>query len=190
MELKPAVFLDRDGTLIEHVHHLARVEDVRLVPGAGRAVRELTDAGFACVLVTNQSVVGRGIIDVPQLERIHDEMHAQLEAEEARLAGVYFCPLAPTQTDDTVIEHPDRKPGPGMLQRAAKELSLDLQRSWMIGDSMSDILAGRNAGCRESLLVLTGFGAKVLARGAYTGRHATSLVEAARLVLSASEHER
>lgn len=158
--MKPAVFLDRDGTLIEQVHHLTDPADVRLIPGSARAVQRLRAAGYACVMVTNQSVIGRGKLTVEGLGLVHEAVREQLAQQGTQLDGVYFCPLAPTQDDPTVVEHPDRKPGPGMLQRAARELGLDLLRSWMVGDMISDILAGRNAGCRGSILVRTGYGAR------------------------------
>ncbi len=156
--MKPAIFLDRDGTLIEHVHYLADPDDVALIPGAARVIREWRQAGFACVVVTNQSAVERGIITVDRLGGIHDTLADQLAAEGTELDGIYYCPLAPKVKDQRLIEHPDRKPGPGMLQKAARELSLDLSQSWMIGDSLSDVLAGRNAGCRATILVRSGYG--------------------------------
>jgi D-glycero-D-manno-heptose 1,7-bisphosphate phosphatase len=150
------VFLDRDGTLIEHVHYLSDPADVRLLPGAARAVRALRNAGYACVLVTNQSAIGRGMITEDDLDRIHEEMDRQLEADGAELDGRFFCTTVPSSGDRTVVEDPDRKPGPGMLLRAARELGLDLGASWMVGDMISDVLAGRNAGCRGCILVTSG----------------------------------
>ena len=93
-----------------------------------------------------------------QLHRIHDEMNRQLAAEGAAVDAIYFCPEAPVGDDRTVVEHGDRKPGPGMLIRAAEEMGLDLDASWMVGDMISDVLAGINAGCRGSILVRTGKG--------------------------------
>ncbi len=158
--MKPAVFLDRDGTLIELVHHLTDPGDVRLIKGAGVAVRALKAAGYAVVVVTNQSVIGRGKLTEAGLARVHAEMGRQLAAEGTEVDAIYFCPLAPTTTDPRVIEDPMRKPGPGMLLEAARDHDLDLARSWMVGDTVSDMLAGRNAGCR-SLLVTTGYGDRV-----------------------------
>ena len=155
---RPAVFLDRDGTLIEQVHYLSDPERVRLLPGAGEALRKLRDAGFACVLVTNQSAIGRGMFDEGQLHRIHDELHRQLDANGTALDAIYFCPEAPTSDNRTVIEHGDRKPGPGMLLRAAQEMGINLDASWMVGDMVSDVLAGIHARCRGSILVRTGHG--------------------------------
>src|SRR5688572_6714464 len=154
--LRPAVFFDRDGTLVEDVPYLSDPAGIRLLPGAAPALRRLRDAGWACVLVTNQSGIGRGLITLENLHDIHAALGRQLEAAGAALDGIYYCPHAPCSDDKTVIEHPDRKPGPGMLQRAACELGLDLVRSWIIGDQLSDMLAGRNAGCRGGILVRTG----------------------------------
>ena len=107
------------------------------------------------MLVTNQSAIGRGMLTEERLEEIHDEMNRQLAAAGAALDAIYYCPAAPAGDDRTVVECPDRKPGPGMLLRAAGELGLDLAASWMVGDMISDVLAGLNAGCR-SILVQTG----------------------------------
>ena len=156
--MKPAVFLDRDGTVIEQVHYLTEPDEVVLYEGAAEAIRSLREAGYACVIATNQSVIGRGMLSEAGLEAVHDRMCRLFEASGARFDGVYACPVAPAQRDKTVIEHPDRKPGPGMLRRAAEELDLDLPRSWMVGDMISDLLAGRNAGCRGNILVRTGHG--------------------------------
>jgi D-glycero-D-manno-heptose 1,7-bisphosphate phosphatase len=155
-ETRPAVFLDRDGTVIEQVHYLSDPSKVRLLPDVGQALRRLQDAGFALVVITNQSAIGRGWITVEQYQAVNDEMNRQLLAEGVALDGIYYCPEAPTGEDRTAITHADRKPGPGMLLRAAEELGLDLSRSWMIGDMISDVLAGINAGCQGSFLVETG----------------------------------
>jgi histidinol-phosphate phosphatase family protein len=157
--MRPATFLDRDGTLIELVHHLTDPADVRLIPGAAAAVKRLRDAGLAVVLVTNQSVIGRGRLDEAGLARVHAEMLGQLAAGGAEVDAIYFCPRAPLQKDPTVIEDPMRKPGPGMLLQAAEEHGLDLAQSVMVGDTVSDMLAGRNAGCR-TILVRTGYGGR------------------------------
>lgn len=149
---KPAVFLDRDGTLIEHVPYLSDPAAVRLLPGAADAVKKLRRAGFAVVLVTNQSAIGRGMLTVDRLDQIHTEMRQQLAACGTTIDAIYYCPIAPTSDDRSVVEHPDRKPGPGMLRRAAVDLKLDLAASWMVGDLISDVFAGLNAGCRSVLL--------------------------------------
>ena len=150
-----AVFLDRDGTLIEHVHYLTDPKDVKLVQGAAQAIHAMHEAGYLCVVVTNQSAIGRGMLTQCGLERIHDEVNRQLSKENAAVDGWYSCPVVPTTDDQTVVEHADRKPGPGMLLRAARELSIDVSQSWMIGDMISDALAGQLAGCRATIIVRT-----------------------------------
>ena len=161
--LAPAVFLDRDGTVIEQVHHLSRVEDVRVYDFAATALRLFHEQGFRIVVVTNQSAIDRGLLDESGLDEIHAEMSRQLGAAAALIDGIYHCPLKPAIKDPTVVESPDRKPGPGMLQRASRDLGLDLSRSWMVGDAISDILAGRNAGCCGTILVQTGYGDRTYA---------------------------
>ena len=180
--MKPAVFLDRDGTLIGLVHHLTDPGDVRLIDGAASAVTALRAAGYAVVIVTNQSVIGRGKLTEAGLEKVHAEMARQLAEAGTGTDGVYFCPLKPVQKDPTVIEDPMRKPGPGMLLEAAEKQSLNLADSWMVGDTVSDIEAGRNAGCR-TILVETGYGAGVDGYKGYDHRVAT-LAEAATLILN------
>jgi D-glycero-D-manno-heptose 1,7-bisphosphate phosphatase len=153
---KPALFLDRDGTLIEERSYLAHADEVSLLPGAAAAVERMRRAGFVCVVVTNQSGVGRALLTLAQMHAVNNEMQRQLRKAGTQLDGLYFCTYAPVGNDKTVIEHPDRKPGPGMLLRASLELGLDLPASWVVGDSVSDVLAGRHAGCRGQILVRTG----------------------------------
>lgn len=148
MQLRPAVFLDRDGTLNENLDYLTRPEDMRLLPGVAPALMRLRAAGYACVVVTNQSAIGRGMIDEATLDAIHEEMLRQLAVDGAALDAIYASPH--------VNDHPDRKPAPGMLLQAAADLGLDLASSWMVGDSARDILAGRSAGCKGCVLVRTG----------------------------------
>lgn len=152
---RPAVFLDRDGTLIEHVPYLSDPALLQLLPGAAEALKRLRREGFARVLVTNQSAIGRGILTEERLDEIHVELNRQLAASGATVDGIYHCPDVPGCDDRTIVENPNRKPGPGMLLCAAAELGLDLGASWMVGDLISDVLAGINAGCR-SILVQSG----------------------------------
>ena len=184
---RPAAFLDRDGTIIEHVHHLADPDAVRLIPGAAEAIHRLQAAGFACVVITNQSVVGRGDITEQRLAEIHSEMDRQLSDQGITMDGLYYCTLAPTTPDRSVIEHPDRKPGPGMLHRAAEDLHLDPRRSWMVGDSISDVLAGSNANCAGNILVRTGCGANVQLDQGVDALEAHDIGAAADLILRSAE---
>jgi len=180
--LRRAVFLDRDGTVIEHVHLLTQPSQVKLIAGAADAIRNLQSLDYACIIVTNQSVIGRGMLTEAGLNDVHNEMHRQLAQHNVRLDGIFFCPAAPTTADRTVIDHPDRKPGPGMLQKAAREMLLDLSRSWIIGDMQSDMLAGRNAKLRGTILVRTGQGDCVDPNDPSVDYVATDLLEASRLI--------
>jgi D-glycero-D-manno-heptose 1,7-bisphosphate phosphatase len=163
---------------------LTKPAEVRVFPYTGEALCALRSHGYVCVIVTNQSAIGRGMLTEEGLTEVHAELSAQLSACGAELDAFYFSPLKPLQEDPTVIEHPDRKPGPGMLRRAAAELDLDLSQSWMIGDTVSDVLAGKNAGCRGSILVKTGYGEKAAAKYADRADYVTDdLLAAVRLIL-------
>jgi len=151
--VRKAVFLDRDGTLIEHVHYLSRPDQVRLIPGVAGALREIEALGYLRIMVTNQAAIAKGLITISELESIHAELARQLAQREAALDATYFCPVASESDDRERIEHPDRKPGPGMLIEAAREHGIDLARSVMVGDMVSDTLAGRHAGCALTVLV-------------------------------------
>jgi len=155
---KPAVFLDRDGTLIEQVGYLSKPEQIKLVPGGGKALKQLREAGFTCILITNQSAIGRGLITEADLTEIHQVLAEQLAQHHTQLDGIYYCPVVPQVKDRTLIDHYERKPGPGMLFKAANELGIDLTRSWMIGDMISDLVAGYHAHCEGLILVNTGKG--------------------------------
>lgn len=180
--MRAAVFFDRDGTLIEDVPYLSDPARVRLIPGAAEAIHLLQSLGYACIVVTNQSAVGRGILSEARLAEIHAEMHRQLSLHGAKLDGLYYCPLAPATSDRSRIDHPDRKPGPGMLLRASRDLPLDLSRSWMVGDMLSDMLAGRNAGCRATICVRTGRSDAVPADDPATDHVVGNVLDAARLI--------
>jgi len=156
---KRAVFLDRDGTLIEEVNYLARIDQVRLVDGSIEALRLARSAGLATVLVTNQSAIGRAFLRESELEEIHAHLGALLESAGARLDGIYFCPHHPEAIlDEYRRVCPCRKPNVGMLLRAAEDLGVELEGSLMVGDRFHDVEAGRRAGCR-TVLVETGYGA-------------------------------
>lgn len=177
--LRPAVFFDRDGTLIEDAGYLSDPAGVRLLAGVGPALRRLSEAGFALVVVSNQSGVGRGLLTEQQMTAVSGRMRLLLEAEAVTLDGMYHCTIAPTVGDHVTIEHEDRKPGPGMLKRAARELRLDLLRSWMVGDKLSDALAGINAGCEGVILVESGHRLEAAARSSVPAGHVVADVSAA-----------
>lgn len=155
---RPAVFLDRDGTINIEKDYLWRIEDFEFIPGAPEAIRSLNEAGFAVVVVSNQSGVARGYFGIPEVERLHAHMIRELQRQGARIDGVYFCPHHPEQGAGAFrVDCQCRKGRPGMLLQAAHELGLDLAASYMVGDKWADVEAGRSAGCR-SLLVRTGHG--------------------------------
>ena len=148
-ERYPAVFLDRDGTLMEEVDYCREPEKVRLLPSVPEGLAKLKAAGFRCVIITNQSGIGRGRIRMSEYEAVHARLMELLGG--GLIDATYFCPDAP----DTPCKC--RKPAPGMILAAAEGLNLDLSQSWMIGDKASDIGCGQNAGAR-TILVQTGYG--------------------------------
>ena len=155
---REAFFLDRDGTLIEEVHYLSEPSQVRLIPGAAEAVRVLNSAGMLVVIVTNQAGVARGYFPESRGAEVHDRLSALLAAHGARIDAYYHCPHHPTEgVGEYRVECDCRKPRPGLLLRGARELDIDLARSWMVGDKLSDAEAGAAAGCR-TVLVRTGHG--------------------------------
>jgi D-glycero-D-manno-heptose 1,7-bisphosphate phosphatase len=152
--MKPAVFLDRDGTLIVEREYLRRAEDVSIYPGAGAALRELQAAGFALFIVSNQSGVGRGYFTVEEVENVNAHLCRELAKDGVRFEKIYFAPEAPEQPSR------GRKPSPQFLFDARDEFGVDLARSYMIGDKLIDLECGWNAGVKKSLLVRTGYGAE------------------------------
>jgi D-glycero-D-manno-heptose 1,7-bisphosphate phosphatase len=148
------MLIDRDGTLCEEVGYLGRVDQVRLLPRAGEAVRRAREAGFRVILATNQSGIARGLIEPSRLDEIHDELQRLLALEDTALDGIYHCPHHPDFGDG---ECACRKPLPGMLLQAAGEHGLDLAASYMVGDRRRDLAAGSRAGATP-VLVLTGYG--------------------------------
>jgi D-glycero-D-manno-heptose 1,7-bisphosphate phosphatase len=166
----PAIFLDRDGVLVDETGYLTRVEDLRLFPGAATAVRRLRQLGLPIVVITNQSAVARGLVSLEGLEEIHASLREQLGHQGATLDGLYCCPhhpeapLAQWRQDCSC-----RKPRPGLLQRAARELGLALDaRSVLVGDQHTDLECARQAGI-SSLLVRTGKGAETERTSALRG---------------------
>lgn len=156
--LRRAVFLDRDGTINVDKHYLHKVEEFEFIPGAPAAIRRLNDAGFLVVVVTNQSGVARGYFSMEAVERLHRHLQGQLEAVGAWVDGFYICPHHPSEGQGAYRRDCCcRKGAPGMLLQAASELGIDLKRSFMVGDKVADVEAGRGAGCRP-LMVLTGYG--------------------------------
>lgn len=157
--MRPALFIDRDGTLNEEVDHLHRPEEAVLTPGAAQALSRVNRLGIPVIVVTNQAGIGRGIFRWEDYEAVMERLRELLAREGAHWDAAYACPYhAEALEPYRVADHPDRKPNPGMLLRAAEEHGLDLTRSWMVGDKALDLEAGRRAGCRVAL-VRTGYGA-------------------------------
>lgn len=173
---RPAAFLDRDGVLNVEVGYLDDPARVRLQWGSAAAVRELNDAGWLVIVVTNQSGVSRGYYTVETVEAIHRELRRRLHAAGARVDAIYYCPHQP---DDQCH---CRKPEPHMLLEAARSLGVDLAKSWMIGDKASDIEAGQRAGCRTAL-VLTGYGLEDVNQVDQVDLRASNLRRAVRCIL-------
>jgi len=157
MLMKAAVFLDRDGVLVEDVHLLSKPADIRVPDAVPAALVQLRDAGVLLFVVSNQTVVARGILAESAMKSLHREIEVVLQDTGApALDGFYYCPHHPQATVTAYrVDCDCRKPRPGLLLRAAAEHDIDLARSFMIGDRMTDIIAGASAGCR-TVLVETG----------------------------------
>lgn len=145
----PAVFLDRDGTLMTDVEYCGDPARVAVFPGAANALARLRENGYRLVMVSNQSGIGRGYFTEQDFQRVQAEVFRQL-GNEGKLDGAYHCPERPEDASDR------RKPGPGMILEASADLNLDLGRSYLIGDSRADVEAGRRAGLAGTVFVLTG----------------------------------
>lgn len=162
-----AAFVDRDGVINEERHYVHRAADFVLLPGAAEGLRDLQAAGYRLVVVTNQAGIGRGLYTEADYQALTRHMHTVLAHEGVSLAGVYHCPHHPSHGLGAYRVHCDcRKPGPGMLRRAASELGLDLAGSAMIGDKRSDLDAGRAAGVGLCVLVASGHGSTAADRAA------------------------
>lgn len=152
-----AVFLDRDGTVTEEVGYLTDVSALRLIPDAGAAIRKLNQAGLKVVLVTNQSGVARGYFPESLVHEAHERLTLMLRQEGARLDGIYYCPHHPKAGNSPYTKACDcRKPATGLLDRASRDLHIDLALSYMVGDKWSDVELARQAGAK-AVLVQTGF---------------------------------
>ena len=183
---KPAVFLDRDHTIIEDPGYLSDPGAVKLLPGVERAIKSLAHAGYKIVVVTNQSGVARGLLSEETLDVIHGEMRRQLAAGGAHLDAIYHCPYHPDGTvEKYAIDSDLRKPRPGMLLKAASDMDLNLAESWMVGDSSRDVEAGQRAGCRTVRLRTghTGSPGEAMDDDVHADFSVRTLVEAAKLIL-------
>ena len=147
-----AIFLDRDGTINKYVGFLRNIEEFELLPDVSEAIKLINSSEYLAVVITNQPVIARGEVTLSDLNEIHNKMETLLGKEGCYIDALYYCPHHPHkgyegEVTELKIECECRKPKPGMLLQAAKELNIDLSRSWMIGDSDSDVQAGLAAGC-------------------------------------------
>jgi D-glycero-D-manno-heptose 1,7-bisphosphate phosphatase len=173
--MNKAAFLDRDGVINRKPpegQYVTRWEEMELLPGVVEAIASLVKAGFLVIVVSNQRCVAKGLLTLAELDSIHQRMRNKLAADRALIAAVYFCP------HDLKLSCSCRKPAPGMLFNAAHDHEVNLAESWMIGDSDTDIEAGKSAGCRTARIVklgeMPGGGADVFAQ---------SLIDAVRQIL-------
>ena len=149
-----AIFLDRDGTINRYVGFLRKTEELELLPDAAEAIKLINTSGYLAVVVTNQPVIARGEVTWDKLQEIHNKMETELGKQGAYLDAIYYCPHHPHkgyegEIPELKFDCDCRKPKPGMLIKAAQDLNIDLEKSWMIGDSDSDVEAGNAAGCKK-----------------------------------------
>ncbi len=178
--MKPALFLDRDGVIIVEKHYLKDWKEVELLPGVGTALKRAQDAGFELFIVSNQSGIGRGLILESESEMCFERTRYLLEQHGVKIKEIFVAP-----------EHPDepsigRKPSPHFVNLAASKYDIDKSKSYFIGDRLSDLLCGKNANLRASILVMTGYGQKNLAECAREmpeALTAVSLGEAVAMIL-------
>ena len=187
--MRPAVFLDRDGTLIEERGYLDRLELLTVFPWTADAIRLINRAGYAAVVITNQAAIGRGMVEEAFLGTVHAALDAVLAGGNARIDRYYYCPHHPEATLDRFRRVCRcRKPGPGMIEQACEEMGLDPRRSFMVGDRWLDVAAGHAAGTR-SVLVRTGHGGheeQHLPEGAQPDAILNNLMEAVAWILRSS----
>jgi len=177
--MKRAVFIDRDGVInqkAEEGAYVTRWEDFHLLPGVAEAISLLHQAGWSVIVISNQRCVAKGLLTIAELEGIHQKMLEELARSGAKLDGIYYCP------HDKEPPCSCRKPSPGMLLTAAQEHQIDLSSSWIVGDSESDIEAGRRAGCGTVRII-----ADLPTKSESTDCFARSLLEASERVLTASD---
>ena len=163
-----AIFLDRDGTINKYVGFLRNIDEFELLPGVPEAIKKINESGYLAIVVTNQPVIARGEVTVPELHEIHNKMETLLGAEGAYLDAVYYCPHHPHrgypgEVEALKIDCECRKPKPGMLLNAAEDFNISLEESWMIGDGENDVRAGKAAGCKTVLIGTESYGQDVTA---------------------------
>lgn len=182
MKKRKAVFLDRDGTIVAHEPYLSSPDQLKLLPNATRGIRRFKEYGYLIIVVTNQSGIARGFFGEKHLMLIHKKLQSMLQNEGVEIDDIYYCPH---HTEGVVeqykIDCDCRKPKPGMLLDAARKHHIDLPHSLMIGDSETDMMAGKNAGCRCVLIRNNGVDETSAAPMTDTDYIVKDLLEAARL---------
>lgn len=142
--MNKAAFLDRDGVISDDVGHLHKIEDLHLLSGAASAIKKLNDAGYLVLVVTNQAGIAKGFYTINEMEKLHAEMNVRLGGKGAHIDKIYYCPHHPNGVvSEYVFACECRKPGTGMIEKAIKEFDIDLEKSFLVGDKASDILAGK-----------------------------------------------
>jgi len=149
--MKKAVFLDRDGVINENVEDLTKPEQLVIMKGAAEAIKRINDSGYLAVVVTNQPIIAKGFCTFKDMGRIHSRLKELLARKGARIDAIYVCPHHPEKGFEGEVKELKtdckcRKPKPGLLLQAAKDMGIDLKKSWMVGDSYTDIAAGKKAG--------------------------------------------
>jgi D-glycero-D-manno-heptose 1,7-bisphosphate phosphatase len=178
---RPCVFIDRDGTLNVEKNYLHRHQDWEWIPGSVETLRQLHNAGFLCIVVTNQAGVARGYYEEEAIQRLHSRLDEDLRAANSRIDAYYYCPHHPQH--GTLRDCDCRKPAPGMMLRAQREWNIDLAQSWMVGDKLSDVQAGLAIGVR-CVLVLTGYGSEEQAHCPSGVFQAENFAQAGALILN------
>jgi D,D-heptose 1,7-bisphosphate phosphatase len=186
--MNKAVFLDKDGTLIENEPYNINPEIIRLAAGAGEALSLLRQTGYLLIIISNQSGIARGYFQEQDLLPVAAKLYALCEQLGSPLSGFFYCPHLPEGVIEAYSCKCDcRKPESGLLYRAAKEHGIDLEQSWMIGDILHDVEAGRRAGCRTVLVDNGNETEWVLSPGRYPHHIARNLVDAARIIHALGE---
>lgn len=152
-----AIFLDRDGTINKYVGFLKNIEDFELLPGVVDAIKAINESGYLAIVITNQPVIARGEVTFEELKQIHNKMETLLGNEGAYIDDILFCPHHPDkgfkgEVEELKFKCNCRKPSPNMIIKASEKFNIDIENSWMIGDSQIDILTGKNAGCKTVLI--------------------------------------
>jgi D-glycero-D-manno-heptose 1,7-bisphosphate phosphatase len=194
---RPALFLDRDGVIVQEAGYLHRIEEIHVVPGAAKVIAAANKQSIPVIMVTNQSGIGRGHYGWAEFKSVQDAIVASLATEGARIDAVYACAHHPEAEGFLAHpNHPARKPNPGMLLKAASDLAIDLKSSWLVGDKAADIEAAKRAGIAGALQVATGYGsaerqlAATLASPSFEVRFGQSIADAMTLPILMSQDGR